>query len=102
MHSSAVAVGAAGTAGASTLTGGGVAAAILGGRDGRHHLGTIQGVTITCAACGQALGPVTAGFVFDVTGTYHQVFLGFAGVVLLGSVCVLPATPPGSSKDCSA
>jgi sugar phosphate permease len=110
----AVATGAAGTAGSATLTSGSVAAAILGGGVGglhmllrlawaeyygRHHLGTIQGVTLPVQLAGQALGPVTAGFVFDVTGTYHQAFLGFAGVVLLGSACVLTATPPRRPED---
>jgi hypothetical protein len=57
---------------------------------------------VVFALVGQALGPVAAGFVFDVTGAYHQAFFGLAGVVLLGSACVLTATPPGSSEDCSA
>jgi cyanate permease len=107
----AVAIGAIGTAGSSTLTGGSIASAILGSGVGglhmllrlawaeyygRHHLGTIQGVTLPVQLVGQALGPVTAGFVFDVTGAYHYAFLGFAGVVLLGSACVLTATPPRS------
>ena len=110
----AVAVGAAGTAGSSTLTSGSVASAILGGGVGglhmllrlawaeyygRPYLGTIQGVTLPVPLVGQALGPVTAGFVFDVTGTYRQAFLWFAGVVLLGSACVLTATPPRSPED---
>jgi MFS family permease len=109
----AVAVGAVGTAGSSTLTGGSVASAILGSGVGglhmllrlawaeyygRHHLGTIQGVTLPVQLVGQALGPVTAGFAFDLTGAYYQVFLGFAGIVLLGSACVLTATPPRSSE----
>jgi MFS family permease len=108
----AVAVGAIGTAGSATLAGGSIASAILGGGVGglhlllrlawaeyygRHHLGTIQGVTLPVQLVGQALGPVTAGFVFDVTGAYQHAFLGFAGVVLLGSACVLAATPPHSS-----
>ena len=43
---------------------------------------------------GQAVGPVAAGFVFDATGSYHLVFLFFAGVVALGCLLVLTATPP--------
>jgi hypothetical protein len=34
--------------------------------------------------------------VFDATGSYHMVFLFFAGVVALGSVLVLTAIPPKS------
>jgi hypothetical protein len=64
----------------------------------QHHLGTIQGVTLPVQLVGQALEPVTAGFVFDVTRAYHHTSLGFAGIVLLGSACVLTATPSHSSE----
>ena len=43
---------------------------------------------------GQAVGPVTAGMVFDATGGYYLAFLVFAGVVALGSLLVLAAVPP--------
>jgi hypothetical protein len=43
---------------------------------------------------GQALGPITAGIIFDVTDGYAIAFVGFACVVVLGSLLVLAAVPP--------
>jgi cyanate permease len=43
---------------------------------------------------GQAIGPITAGAVFDYTGAYTGAFLFFAGVVAVGSILVLAAIPP--------
>jgi MFS transporter, OFA family, oxalate/formate antiporter len=106
-----VALGAIGTALSSDLAAGIISAGIIGGGVGglhvllrfawadyygRQHLGTIRGITLPVQIAGQAVGPVTAGFVFDATGNYHSVFLFFAGVVALGSVLVLTAIPPTS------
>jgi MFS transporter, OFA family, oxalate/formate antiporter len=107
-----VALGTTGTALSSTLAWGVVSAAVIGGGVGglhlllrlaradyygRRHLGTIRGLTLPVQIGGQAVGPVTAGFVFDATGSYHLVFLFFAGVVALGSLLVLTAIPPSSA-----
>jgi MFS family permease len=104
-----VALGAMGTALSSTLAGGILAASVIGcgvgglhlllrlawaDYYGRRHLGTIRGITLPVQLGGQAVGPVAAGFVFDATGSYHAVFLCFAGVVALGSILVLTAVPP--------
>jgi MFS family permease len=106
-----VALGAVGTALSSDLAAGIISAGVIGGGVGglhvllrfawadyygRQHLGTIRGITLPVQIAGQAVGPVTAGFVFDATGNYHSVFLFFAGVVALGSVLVLTAIPPNS------
>jgi MFS transporter, OFA family, oxalate/formate antiporter len=107
-----VALGASGTALSSTLTWGILSAAIIGGGVGglhlllrlawadyygRQHLGAIRGITLPVQIGGQAVGPITAGFVFDATGSYHIVFLLFAAVAALGSVLVLTAVPPSRS-----
>jgi MFS transporter, OFA family, oxalate/formate antiporter len=104
-----VALGAVGTALSSTLAWGIVSAAVIGSGVGglhlllrlawadyygRQHLGTIRGITLPVQIGGQAVGPITAGFVFDATGSYHMVFLFFASVVALGSILVLTAVPP--------
>ena len=104
-----VALGAMGTALSSTLGWGILSAAVIGSGVGglhlllrlawadyygRQHLGTIRGITLPVQIGGQAVGPITAGFVFDATGSYHMVFLCFAGVVALGSILVLTAVPP--------
>lgn len=104
-----VAFGAVGTAFASTLARSIFAAGALGcgvsGMHlllrliwaeyyGRHHLGAIRGITLPVHIGGQALGPVTAGLVFDVTGNYASAFIFFGIVVTLGSLMVLTAIPP--------
>jgi OFA family oxalate/formate antiporter-like MFS transporter len=112
-----VALGAAGTAFSSTLAGGILSAGIIGAGVGglhtllrlawadyygRQYLGTIRGITLPVQIGGQAVGPVTAGLVFDTTGSYHMVFLFFACVVVLGSVLVLIAVPPSSIDRATA
>jgi cyanate permease len=108
----AVALGAVGTALSTGLTEGVLSAVVIGAGVGglhvllrlawadyygRQHLGAIRGITLPVQIGGQAIGPVTAGFVFDATGSYHLVFLFFAAVVALGSVLVLAAVPPSSA-----
>ena len=107
-----VALGAMGTALSGTLAWGILSAAVIGSGVGglhlllrlawadyygRQHLGTIRGITLPVQIGGQAVGPITAGFVFDATGSYQMVFLFFAGVVALGSLLVLTAIPPSSA-----
>jgi MFS transporter, OFA family, oxalate/formate antiporter len=107
-----VALGATGTALSSTLAWGILSAGVIGGGVGglhlllrlawadyygRQHLGTIRGITLPVQISGQAVGPITAGFVFDATASYHMVFLFFAGVVALGSLLVLTAIPPSNA-----
>lgn len=104
-----VALGAAGTALTSTLGGGIIASVVLGSGVGglhlllrlawaeyygRQHLGTIRGVTLPAQIGGQAVGPIAAGALFDATGGYDSAFIGFAGVVVVGSLLVLTAVPP--------
>jgi MFS transporter, OFA family, oxalate/formate antiporter len=106
-----VALGAMGIALSGTLAWGILSAAVIGSGVGglhlllrlawadyygRQHLGTIRGITLPVQIGGQAVGPVAAGFVFDATGSYHMVFLFFAGVVAFGSLLVLTAIPPRS------
>lgn len=105
----AMALGAAGTALSSSVAGGVMSAGLLGGGFGgldlllrlawaeyygRQHLGVIRGVTLPAQIGGQAVGPVTAGVVFDATGSYVFAFFLFAGIVAAGSFLVLTAIPP--------
>lgn len=60
-------------------------------------MGTIRGVALPAQIGGQALGPVAAGVVFDLTGGYHGAFVFFASAVALASLLVLAAVPPRSS-----
>jgi hypothetical protein len=43
---------------------------------------------------GLAVGPLLASVVFDLTGSYQGVFLGYAGLWLLGAVCLWLARRP--------
>jgi hypothetical protein len=61
---------------------------------GRQHLGSIRRLTLPIQIAGQALGPIIAGFMFDVTGEYQLPFLVFAIAVSLAGLLVLAATPP--------
>jgi MFS transporter, OFA family, oxalate/formate antiporter len=105
----AVALGAVGTALSSSVAEGVLSAGIIGGGVGglhlllrlawadyygRQHLGTIRGITLPVQIGGQAVGPVTAGFVFDATGGYSMTFLAFAIIVAVSSLLVLTAVPP--------
>jgi MFS family permease len=107
-----VACGAYGTALSATLLSGLITASILGvgvgglhfllrlawaDYYGRQHLGTIRGVTLPVQIGGQALGPVTAGMAFDVTGGYYGAFVFFASTVTLASLLVLAAVPPSNA-----
>jgi sugar phosphate permease len=107
-----VALGTVATALSSTLSSALVSASILGigvgglhfllrlawaDYYGRQHIGTIRGVTLPVQIGGQALGPVAAGVVFDLTGGYHGAFVLFAAAVSLASFFVLAAVPPRSS-----
>jgi hypothetical protein len=105
----AVALGAVGTAFSSSLAEGVLSAGVIGGGVGglhvllrlawadyygRQHLGTIRGITLPAQIGGQAVGPVTAGFMFDASGSYSMTFLAFAGIVAVSSLLVLAAVPP--------
>ena len=61
---------------------------------GRQHLGSIRGLTLSAQIGGQAMGPILAGVLWDVTGSYQLSFLVFALAVWAGGVLVLAAVPP--------
>ncbi len=61
---------------------------------GRQHLGSIRGITMSAQIGGQALGPVTSGFLFDHTGNYHMALQVFTVAATLGALLVLFAVPP--------
>jgi MFS transporter, OFA family, oxalate/formate antiporter len=107
----AVALGTVGTALSSSLSSALVSTSILGigvgglhfllrfawaDYYGRQHIGSIRGITLPVQIGGQAIGPVAAGAVFDLTGGYHGAFVFFAGAVTLASLLVLAAVPPRS------
>lgn len=52
---------------------------------GRGSLGAIHGVGRASQVLGFAVGPLASGIAYDSTGTYREVFLAFAGVVLVAA-----------------
>lgn len=48
--------------------------------------GLIMGVTETGFTIGAAVGPLMAGFIFDITGSYHLAFLIFATIGVTGLI----------------
>ena len=51
---------------------------------------------------GQALGPVTSGFLFDRAGSYHPALRVFTAAAALGGLLVLLASPPRKQTPAAA
>ena len=62
---------------------------------GRTHLGKIRSWGLAAQVGGQALGPTTAGFVWDWTGSYQWVFMAFGINLAVVSLLMLTARRPG-------
>ncbi len=56
--------------------------------------GVIFGIVIFGSAIGGAIGPVLAGHMFDITGSYYQAFLICAAVAVIGFILTLLLRPP--------
>jgi MFS family permease len=63
----------------------------------REH-GIILGAVIFSTTIGGAVGPFTAGYVFDATGTYRVVFAGLAGISLVALALTTTLSPPLKQK----
>jgi sugar phosphate permease len=61
---------------------------------GRRSLGAIRGATEPFVTLGGAIGAVTSGIIYDVTGSYHVAFVIFSGVGLAAILPLLMARPP--------
>ena len=79
-----------------TLSAGGlvVPAVVYGDFFGRAHLGTIRGIGETGVLIGQAAGPLFAGLMFDLRGSYTLVFTVYAAMACAGILLVLGARRP--------
>ncbi len=62
---------------------------------GVRSIGTIMGMIGIAWACGGITGPFLAGYVFDVTHSYHLAFLGGGLLMLVGMVAASFLKPPG-------
>jgi MFS family permease len=61
---------------------------------GRNSLGKIRGISETGVLIGQSTGPLFAGLVFDLNGSYSFVFMLFGGIAITCGLIVLTATRP--------
>ncbi len=68
--------------------------AIVGDYYGRKFFGTINGLTHILLTVATVVGPVFAGYMYDVTSSYRVAFLTFAGVAVVGIVTVLLGKRP--------
>lgn len=63
---------------------------------GTRYFASIHGMSRSVTTAGTFLGPLVAGFFYDLTKSYAIPFAIFAGVSLLSMVCMLLAKPPVS------
>jgi MFS family permease len=62
-------------------------------RFGMENLGRVYGVLLLALVPGGAVGPVLAGWVFDATGRYTEVFAGFVVANVLAVLALLAVRP---------
>lgn len=65
---------------------------------GRASFGRLFGIIIGMAAIGGVIGPPAAGWSFDKLGSYHSVWLLFAGTIVIAMVLTL-RLPPRQMKQ---
>ncbi len=68
--------------------------AMVGDYYGRKYFGTINGLVHIPMAVTTLLGPVFAGYIFDVTGSYHMAFISFTVTCFIGVLAVILARRP--------
>lgn len=61
---------------------------------GTASFGKIMGFSAMIIMMGMTIGPLVSGIIYDATGSYTPAFLSMAGVVALGTLCFVFATPP--------
>jgi len=68
---------------------------------GPSSFGTIMGFSSLIVMFGMSFGPVIAGYMADVSGTYESGFTTLAIAAFLGSICFMLASPPVSEHTVS-
>ena len=65
---------------------------------GTRHFATIHGMSRSVITAGTFMGPIIAGFFYDLTKSYTIPFTIFAFVGLLSMLCMFLAKPPGVER----
>ena len=65
---------------------------------GRAHFGAIRGITLPAQVGGQAMGPLAAGVLHDLTGSYASGLTAFAVLSLLAAGLALATRAPGGRQ----
>jgi MFS family permease len=65
---------------------------------GTRAFATIQGVSRSVTTAGTFMGPIIAGFFYDLTKSYTMAFAIFAFVSLVSILCMFLAKPPAKEK----
>jgi MFS family permease len=60
---------------------------------GIHHHGTLFGIVVCFGTTGGALGPLLAGYLFDLSGSYQSTFLVLTALALVAWVLLLSLQP---------
>jgi len=63
---------------------------------GLRSLGAIVGVVMFSFTLGGAIGPLLAGSIFDISGSYKQAFLACAAMSIIGIILSALLRPLGS------
>ena len=65
---------------------------------GRAHFGAIRGITLPAQVGGQAMGPLAAGVLHDLTGSYASGLAAFAVLSLLAAGVALVTRAPAGQR----
>jgi len=69
---------------------------------GLRSIGTIVGAVMCSFTLGGAVGPVLAGRISDITGSYQVAFLACAAVSVIGTILSVLIRPAGKTEGCVA
>jgi len=66
---------------------------------GLRSLGVILGIIVFAATTGGVIGPVLAGYIYDVSGSYRPAFIGGGVIIIIGFLATLLMKMPAKKDD---
>ena len=61
--------------------------------------GVLFGIILFCGTIGGAIGPLLGGYIFDLTGSYRNLFLILTGVTVIGFVLIIMLQPLQRARE---